>query len=541
MPQQVTLRLVGLLTIATLLIGSAPPAAAAAGQGQGQRGGRFTPSTSSFIQFDQALASDGPSFEVMSNIHAYLFRVQDFGDPFPDLAESWEWLDPTTVIFHLRPGARFQDDNEVFPAGQAREIVADDVVYSMERWRTLPGSLITSDVRDNFVSMTALDPYTVELRVKGPSTELFSQLRGLSNLAIIPHEAIEILGQDFGRRPVGAGPYKLVEYVPDDHILLKRNDNYWVPCNLDEIYYKIIPDATVALLALETGDVDTVTTVPAPEVNRIVGDSRFNTYPNPSKNARMIWFPSGVKDFQDKRFRQAVAMSIDSASIGTAVYGRVAETGCGTLSTGLPGYVADLCPPFDPAAARALLAEAGWTMGANGVLQDASGQPMQPITVNTFNIASLDKVIEPVITQMRAVGIPAVAEVVEFGTWGDTYLRGAPGSQANARKLMLWAGCGSAGGVQQCWDKSAPFPQVFGYNDPEVFSLIQQANSMADVQLQDGLLQEAQRRIFGEFWTINATGPTGALQAAQSYVRDYGSRWHFDNVCTTRNNVWLDR
>jgi len=307
------------------------------------------------------------------------------------------------------------------------------------------------------------------------------------------------------------------------------------------VYYKIIPDGTVALVALESGDVDTVTTVPGPEVNRIGGDSRFNSYPNPSKTARMIWFPSGVADFQDKRFRQAVAMSIDSATIGTTVYGNVAETGCGTLSTGIPGYVAGLCPTFDPAAAQQLLTDAGWTKGSDGILHDQNGQAMQPITINTFNIAGLNQVIEPVITELRAVGIPAVSEVVEFGAWGDMYLNGAPGSQANQRRLMLWAGCGSAGGVQQCWSQDSPLVKVMGYNDPQTFSLIQQANAIGDTRQQDDLLQQAQKRIFGEYWTINATGPTGALQAAQSYVKDYGSRWHFDNVCTTRNNVWLDR
>src|SRR5207244_5122436 len=190
----------------------------------------------------------------------------------------------------------------------------------------------------------------------------------------------------------------------------------------------------------------------------------------------------------------------DSAAIGTTVYGSVAETGCGTLSTGIPGYVADLCPGFNPTAAKALLADAGWTPGSDGVLHDPNGQPMQSITVNTFNIASLDKVIEPVITQLRAVGIPAVAEVVEFGTWGEMYLRGAPGSQTNQRKLMLWAGCGSAGGVQQCWAQDAPFPKVFGFSDPQLFSLIQQANAVSDLQQQDDLLQQAQKRIFGEYW-----------------------------------------
>jgi len=219
----------------------------------------------------------------------------------------------------------------------------------------------------------------------------------------------------------------------------------------------------------------------------------------------------------------------------------VAETGCGTLSKGIPGYVADLCPKFDPAGAKQLFAQLGWTPASDGILHDASGQAMQPITINTFNVASLDKVIEPVVTELRAVGVPATSEVVEFGAWGDMYLNGAKDSQANQRRLMLWAGCGGPGGLQQCWAADAPFPLVFGYNDLKVFDLIQQANSVTDAKAQDPLLQQAQKVVFGSFQVINATGPTGALQATQKYVKDYGSRWHFDNVCTTKNNVWLDK
>ncbi|MCZ7571331.1 MAG: ABC transporter substrate-binding protein [Ardenticatenaceae bacterium] len=507
-------------------------------------GGTFKPAARALVQFDQALSSDGPSFEAMSLIHGYLYRMQDFGDPIPDIAESWEWKNDTTLVFHLRHGVMFQDGNEVFPEGQGREVTADDVVYSMERWATLPGSKITSDVKDVYDSIEAVDKYTVQLNLKKPSGGLFDQVNGLSNLAIIPHEAVEHYGDDFGKHPVGSGPFEFVEYVPDDHLLVKRNEDYWLQCFLDEIYLQIIPDDTVALVALEAGDVDFVSNVPGAEVDRIATDKRFNIYYRPSKTPRMIMFPSGVQDFQDKRFRQAIAVAIDSQANGPAVYGAVAEPGCGNLSKGLPGHVADLCEkyfPYDPEQAKALFAELGWTdSNSDGVL-DKDGKPMEPIKVNTFNIAGLDKVLEIVVTQLKAVGVPAEPELVEFGTWSDMYISGAEDSQTNERRLMLWAGCGGPGGLQLCWAKDASFGKVLGYNDSKVFDLVAQANETVDTDKRDGILQQAEEKLFGDYWVINATGPVGALMASRKYVKDYGSRYHFDNVCTLNNNVWLDK
>lgn len=508
-------------------------------------GGIFRPATGALIQFDQALSSDGPSYQAMSNIHGYLFRMQDFGNPIPDIAESWEWTSGTSLVFHLRSGVTFQDGNDVFPDGANREVTADDVVYSMERWASLDGSTITSDVTDVYDSIEAVDPYTVQFNLSKPTGAWFDQVRGLSNLAIIPHEAVEFYGADFGMHPIGAGPFEFVEYVPDDHLTLSANEDYYIPCNLDGIEYRIITDASVALIALEAGDVDFISTVPAADIERISTDANFTTFQRPSKTSRMIWFPADVPDFQDVNFRAGVAHALDSDRIGAAVYGAaITEAGtCGTLSAGVAGYVADLCEAqaYDPELAISAFAAAGWTDSDGDGVLDKDGVRMEDILVNTFNIAGLDKVLEIVITQLQAVGVPVVAELVEFGTWSDMYISGAPDSQATERRLLMWAGCGGPGGLQQCWAQNGGIAKVMGFNDPDVFGWISEANSTVDPVAQDAILQQAEAKIFGtDMWVINATPPIGALMAAQSYVMDYGSVYHFDNVCTANNNVWLD-
>jgi peptide/nickel transport system substrate-binding protein len=509
-----------------------------------KQGGIFRVAAGAIIQLDQALASDGPSYEAMSNIHGYLYRMQNYGDPFPDLATSWEWVDDTTLVFYLREGVTFHDGNEVFPEGANREVTADDVVYSMERWLTIPGSTITSDVTSVFESIEALDTYTVQFNLSAPTGGWFHQIRGLSNLAIIPHEAVEFYGEDFGQNPIGAGPFEFVEYVPDDHLTLRANEDYFIDCYLDGVEYSIIPDASVALIALEAGDLDFIGGIPPAELSRIAADDNYQTYLTGSKTSRMIWFPSGVADWEDVRVRQAFSLALDSDSIGLAVYGpELTEVGtAGTTNAGLAGHIDGFTHTYDPDQARALLAEAGWTDSNGDGIVDKDGVNMEDVIINTFNIARMDQVLEIVLTQLREVGIPAVPELVEFGTWSEMYISGAEGSQVGERRLMLWVGCGGPGGLQQCWSTTGAFVNVMGYNDPDVFAWIDEANKTVQVADQDAILEQAQQRIFGEsFWTINATPPIGTLQASAAYVMDYGVRAHYDNICTTNNNVWLDK
>src|SRR5689334_20664412 len=98
-----------------------------------QQGGTFTIGVSTMIPFDPLTSNSDWSYYVITNVFSMLFRIES-GRPVPDLAESWDVSDDGTVYtWHLRQGLMWQDGNDVFPEGKSREVVADDVVYSLER------------------------------------------------------------------------------------------------------------------------------------------------------------------------------------------------------------------------------------------------------------------------------------------------------------------------------------------------------------------------------------------------------------------------
>ena len=152
-------------------------------------------------QFDPIYIEDS-TFYAASNIFSTLFRLDpQTGEAFPDLATSWEWEDDSTIVFNLRKGVMWHDDNEVFAAGESREVTADDVVYSIERHVETEGAAPPADLRATFESVEAIDDYTVRLKLNGPNALLFSRGRGLTKTGIVPQRGRGALWRDVWHEP----------------------------------------------------------------------------------------------------------------------------------------------------------------------------------------------------------------------------------------------------------------------------------------------------------------------------------------------------
>src|SRR4029077_1954960 len=168
----------------------------------------------------------------------------------PQLATEWKWSDDgKQLTMKLRQGVKFHDGTD---------FTADAVVATIERNKTMPESRRKSELA-SVEKVEATDPFTVRFTLKSPDASLLAPLSDRGRMIVSPAAAKE-LGANFGSKPVCAGPFKFVERVQNDKIVLEKFQDYWNKDKvfLDKITYLPIPDSAVRLANLQSGDLDMV-------------------------------------------------------------------------------------------------------------------------------------------------------------------------------------------------------------------------------------------------------------------------------------------
>ncbi len=191
----------------------------------------------------------------------------------PQLATEWYWTDGNKgLVFKLRPGVKFQDGEPLDAAAVHGEPLDAPRQFSIERHLTLPGSTRKAEI--NAVKLVEIiDDHTVKLVLSAPSAVLLSQLADRAGMIVAP-KAAQTEGQNFAAHPVCAGPFKFVERVAQDRIVLERFSDYWNKdaIKFDRIVYLPIPDSTVRLANLQSGSLDMIERVAAADFERLRKD-----------------------------------------------------------------------------------------------------------------------------------------------------------------------------------------------------------------------------------------------------------------------------
>jgi peptide/nickel transport system substrate-binding protein len=283
------------------------------------------------------------------------------------LAESWRFLDPTTVEIKLRQGVKFQN----VPPVNGRELVADDVLFS---WRRLLDR-VPLPVADAMTSMEALDRYTIQIKTKAPQPLLIPDgLFAFRGAAIVAREAADQEGRyDKRENIIGTGPFILTEYTPGVGHVAKRNPDYWVKGRpyLDGLRIPIMRDQSTRIAALLVGKLDFMEDIELNEREGLVGrkaDVRLVDCDGSSTSAILV--RNDLSPFSDVRVRRALSMALDREGLVTGLFqgkGSVIALAPGSVPGALkPGEV----PPevrkylqYNPTEAKKLLAEAGYPNG----------------------------------------------------------------------------------------------------------------------------------------------------------------------------------
>jgi peptide/nickel transport system substrate-binding protein len=405
-------RLLGLSLVAGLLILIGGPGPAR-GQEPPTKGGRVLDSLiSEPDSLDPARANLLVSQYVLGLLYDRLVYIDQTGRPRPWLAESWSVdKDGKEVTFVIRKGLAFADGTPVD---------AEAVRYSLDRYLKI--SKRNADLGPVQKIEVVGNGSGVRLTYERPFAALFTAL-DFSYLGIVSKTAVEKAGDEFGRRPVGSGPYTLKDWKAGSTLLFARNAGYRnVRADVenkgapypDEWQISIVKEEGTRMAALETGQLH-MSWAPFEEVPRIEKDARLQIIRRP-KGVSYIFLEFNTKKppFDKLALRRAIAYSVDSKEILDAsyLYGTVIQA---PLPLGVPGFSAEVGRQYgyrrDEAKAAALFKEA-----ADGKLRDGAGKPVK-ITLTTWVAPQISRAAQVIQAQLQAAGVECELTQTDAGAF----------------------------------------------------------------------------------------------------------------------------
>lgn len=309
----------------------------------------------------------------------------------PALAESWKNLDPLTWEFKLRKGVKWQD---------GKPFVADDVIFSYQRARNVPGSVATfAGYLRTVESVTAKDAHTLIIKTNTPNPNL--PLNVASVHIVSKHVGEKSNSDDYnsGKAMIGTGPYKFVSYTPGDRVVMTRNDAYWEgKPHWEKVNSRYINNPAARTAALLAGDVDVIDKVSVSDLPKLKASPNVTVFPydglrvmllqpsfNPAPNPLITdnaGKPLDKNPLLDQRVRQALSLAINRKAITDRIMQDTASEANQWMPKGTYGYNPEVKNiAFDANGAKKLLADAGFPEGFKLTLHAPSDRyPQGPET-----------------------------------------------------------------------------------------------------------------------------------------------------------------
>ena len=364
---------------------------------------------------DPFFVNQAAGWSIVHALYDHLIERDFEGNIVPGLAESWTIVEPTVLEFTLRQGVTFHN-GEAFNA----EAVKFSVVRMLSETEAPNQGKFTAIISD---SVDIVDDYTVRLNLTRPDGTLFDSLT--SRLAMLPPKYFEEVGADgFAAEPVGTGPFKFVEWLPDDHVTLAANEAYWdgsykgKPA-VDTVVFRPIPEAATRAAELEAGGVHMIQDVLPDQIDDLES-AGLTVVPDEAFQLQYVFFTTDdeAAPTHDVRVRQALNYAVDVDAI---IENLLMGLGSRIASPIGPGYLGDnpdVKPyAYDPGKAMELLAEAGYADGFETTLDATT--------------AGHTDVIDAVAGYLSDVGIDVTIQEYELGQFNQNWMERS--------QSMLWA------------------------------------------------------------------------------------------------------
>ncbi|PWW02782.1 peptide/nickel transport system substrate-binding protein [Paenibacillus cellulosilyticus] len=415
----------------------------------------------------------------------------------PWLATKWDIsADNLTYTFYLRDDVTFTDGTKLDAAA---------VKFNFDRIKTLESPGLALNYIGSLENTEVVDDYTVRFHFAKPFAPFLRYL-ATENLGIVSPKAVADRGEEFTVNPVGSGPFYIDSYKLGNEYVLKRNPNYnWGPSNakhtgkayLDTLHFKIITEEASRVSALQSGDVQVIDTIPPQSLEQIKQSYQLQQVELLNYNAS-IHFNATKGVLQDKRLREALRLSVDWDRIVKTIYLGTYDRAYSVLSPSLFGYDTSLKDKWekpDTAKAEALLDEAGWVKGADGIrVKDGNRLTLQMIDFYANREKRMD-VMTMVQNIWKTIGVELNISTTAVGDYTE---------KSKSGDFDLWIG--SQYGPDPDGVLRPYLLTRTGYHDriqnPKIGELLDQATVEMDVEKRAQLYKEVQNIVQDEVYAI---------------------------------------
>jgi glutathione transport system substrate-binding protein len=399
----------------------------------------------------------------------------------PALAESFDATeDAKEFVFHLRHGVKFHD-------GAAFNAAA--VKANIERVMNPDNHLSRRSLVSMIDHIDAVNEYTVRFVLASPFGAFVNNMAHPGTFMISP-KALTEYGKDIATHPVGTGPFKLVSFVTDT-LKVTKNPDYWRPGipKVDSVTFRAVPESGARFAMLQTGEAQFIYPLPAELAKAAQANPNLIVINSPSIVVRYVAMNNLKKPFSDIRVRQALNYAVDKNAYTRIVFNGFAEPLDAPIPPNLAFYVKQGVWPYDPAKAKALLAEAGYPNGFETELWGATS-------------TAAKRGMEFIQQQLAAVGVKVTVSPLEAGV--ATAKLWNVQSAEDATMQMNYSGWSSSTGDADwglrplLYSKSFP-PALFNiayYSSPETDRFIEAGLASADPKRRAEAYKNAQAQIW---------------------------------------------
>ncbi len=423
------------------------------------------------------LAGDSASHEVAGLIFNGLVKYDTDLSLIGDLAESWDISDDgLTITFHLRKGVKWTD---------GVEFTANDVMFG---YKTIIDPKTPTAYKEDFLQVKkaeVLDKYTFRVTYKKPFAPALSSW---GNLPILPEHLLkgkDITKVDFGRNPIGMGPFIFEKWEPGQRIVLKANPEYFEGRPYIDYYiYRIIPDQATMFMELRAGGVDLMGLTPIQyrrQTSTEFFKKNFQKFRYPVFAYTYLGFNLKHPFFKDIRVRKAIAYAIDKKEIIDVVL-----FGLGSVATG--PYVPNTWPynpnvkryEYNPAKARQLLQEAGWRDTDGDGWLDKDGKRFEFTIITNMGNSLRERTATIIQWRLKQIGIKVNIRLIEWSAFINEFI-----DKRRFEAVILGWSIGFDPDQYDIWHSSKTGEKEFNfisYKNPEVDRLLEEGRRTFDIE-----------------------------------------------------------